>query len=214
MPAPAWLVCCDVFQEPKHDGAFGFHCCARLTRGKSCLSVRCRCHQARLRWCFLRQPSLSWTTPQPIPIPTWCSMLARLGLRLGTGPKRSKCCSMPLREGPPRGLAHSVGRERDGPDAIQGTDAVVCPSGSTRGCDGHVARSGRVGGPLLSAAGVLWGLRRPDLAGLTLVAALVVAIPLFSRLPIPGAIAASDLIHLKAQVMVTPELPTRLSEAW
>ena len=50
-------------------------------------------------------------------------------------------------------------------------------------------------GALLSAAGVLWGLRRADLAGLTLVAALVVVLPLFSRfLPIPGAIAASELI--------------------
>ena len=44
-------------------------------------------------------------------------------------------------------------------------------------------------------AGLLWGLRRSDLAVLTLVATLVLVIPLLSRtLPISGAIAATELI--------------------
>ena len=51
------------------------------------------------------------------------------------------------------------------------------------GLHGHMLPAAALlAGALLSAAGVLWGLRRPDLAGLTLVAALVVALPLFSRL--------------------------------
>ncbi|MBL22242.1 MAG: hypothetical protein CMJ37_05370 [Phycisphaerae bacterium] len=87
-------------------------------------------------------------------------------------------------------------REQDGPDGIQEPMPWFAP----------VARLGvamatlvpmapMLGGGLLFVAGVLWGMRRTDLAGLTLVAALVLVIPLFSRsLPIAGAIAAAELI--------------------
>lgn len=87
-------------------------------------------------------------------------------------------------------------REEDGLDAIQGPMPWFAP----------LARLGVVistllpapavlAGGMLTLSGLLWGLRRSDFALLSLAAAFVLVIPLFSRsLPIPGAIAAAELI--------------------
>ena len=87
-------------------------------------------------------------------------------------------------------------REEDGLDAIQGPMPWFAP----------LARLGVVistllpapavlAGGILTLSGLLWGLRRSDFALLSLAAAFVLVIPLFSRsLPIPGAIAAAELI--------------------
>ena len=87
-------------------------------------------------------------------------------------------------------------REQDGPDAIQepmpwfASLARLGVAISTL-----VPAATLLAGGMFSMAGLLWGLRRSDLAGLTLVATLVLVIPLLSRsLPISGAIAATELI--------------------
>ena len=98
--------------------------------------------------------------------------------------------------GHPEACALQLVREQDGPDAIRAPMPWFAPLAQLGVAMATLLPAAALlAGALLSAAGVLWGLRRPDLAGLTLVAALVVALPLFSRtLPVPGAIAAGELI--------------------
>lgn len=90
-------------------------------------------------------------------------------------------------------------REEDGLDAIQGPMPWFAP----------LARLGVVistllpapavvAGGMLTLSGLLWGLRRSDLALLSLAAAFVLVIPLLSRsLPIAGAVAAAELVPLE-----------------
>ena len=116
----------------------------------------------------------------------------------GNRPKAKQMLQYAIARGatPEAWRALQLVREQDGPDAIRAPMPWFAPLAQLGVAMATLLPAAALlAGALLSAAGVLWGLRRPDLAGLTLVAALVVAVPLFSRtLPIPGAIAAGELI--------------------
>ena len=119
----------------------------------------------------------------------------------GNRPKAKQMLQYAIARGatPEAWRALQLVREQDGPDAIQAPMPWFAPLAQLGvSVSTLLPAAALLVGALFSAAGVLWGLRRPDLAGLTLLAALVVAIPLFSRtLPIPGAIAANELIPIE-----------------
>lgn len=87
-------------------------------------------------------------------------------------------------------------REQDGPDSIREPMPWFTPLARLGVAISILVPAAALwAGGMLSIAGLLWGLRRPDLAGLTFVATLVLVTPLFSRtLTIPGRIAANELI--------------------
>ena len=116
----------------------------------------------------------------------------------GNRPKAKQMLQYAIARGatPEAWRALQLVREQDGKDAIQAPMPWFAPLAQLGVAIATlVPAAALLTGGLFSVAGVLWGLRRADLGGLTFVAALVVAIPLFSRtLPIPGAIAAGELI--------------------
>ena len=116
----------------------------------------------------------------------------------GNRPKAKQMLQYAIARGatPEAWRALQLVREQDGPDAISEPMPWFAPLARLGVAIATlIPAAGLLAGGLLSATGVFWGFRRPDLAGLTLVAALALALPLFSRtLPIPGAIAANELI--------------------
>ena len=118
--------------------------------------------------------------------------------RAGNRPKAKQMLQYAVARGatPEAWRALQLVREQDGLDAIQVSMPWFTP----------LARLGVVistllpvaavvAGGMLTLAGLFWGLRRSDIALLSLLAALVLVVPLCSRsLPIPGAIAAAELI--------------------
>jgi len=116
----------------------------------------------------------------------------------GNRPKAKQMLQYAIARGatPEAWRALQLVREQDGKDAIQAPMPWFAPLAQLGVAIATlVPAAALLAGGLFSVAGMFWGLRRTDLAGLTFVAALVLAIPLFSRtLPISGAIAANELI--------------------